>query len=259
MATLTTDAMVLHSFDYLETSRILRLATREGGVRSVLARGARRSSRRFSAALDLFAEGVAEIHTRPGRDLDTLAGFDVRRTHSQLGEDLGRFLGASAIAELTLRFAQSADAMIFDAVIDAVSAIAASSSDGARVATLAGAWRLVAELGFAPAVESCADCHESLAPDEPATFSHPAGGTICRRCARLAVAGRILPADARDALLRWTRGDFAIVDDAAAIRAHQRLLREFLREHLADERPMRALDAWMRDDLTPLFTAAGTR
>ena len=32
----------------------------------------------------LFAEGVAEIHTRPGRDLDTLGTFDVRRSRPRL-------------------------------------------------------------------------------------------------------------------------------------------------------------------------------
>ncbi|OYV64365.1 MAG: hypothetical protein B7Z72_13325, partial [Gemmatimonadetes bacterium 21-71-4] len=77
MPLLVSDAIVLHAFDYLESSRILRLATREGGVRSALARGARRSQRRFGSVLDLFAQGSAQLSTRPGRDLDTLAGFDV--------------------------------------------------------------------------------------------------------------------------------------------------------------------------------------
>ena len=43
MSLLVTDAIVLHSADYLESSRIFRLATREAGVQSVLARGARSS------------------------------------------------------------------------------------------------------------------------------------------------------------------------------------------------------------------------
>ena len=58
MSLLTTDAVVLHSFDYLETSRIFRFATRDAGVISVLARGARTSKRRFGTALDLFASGI---------------------------------------------------------------------------------------------------------------------------------------------------------------------------------------------------------
>jgi len=247
MALLSTDALVLHAFDYLESSRILRLATREAGVRSVLARGARRSSRRFGSALDLFAEGVAEIHTRAGRELDTLGAFEVRRSRPALGEDLGRFLGASAIAELVLRFArEGADPALFDALLAGIAGIAAAAPEEAREATLAAAWHLVSELGFAPSVESCAECHEPIADDETAMFSHPSGGALCRNCARLAVRGRVMPPAARQAIARWLRGDRAAVREDGALRAHQRLLREFLREHLADERPLRAFESWER-------------
>src|SRR5690348_8433881 len=107
MTLLVTDAIVLHSFDYLESSRILRLLTREAGIRSVLARGARRSQRRFGggAALDLYAEGSAELHVKPGRELDTLGGFDLARARPQIAAHLDRFNGAAAVAELALRFA----------------------------------------------------------------------------------------------------------------------------------------------------------
>src|SRR5919112_6737110 len=97
MPALRTDAVVLHVFDYLETSRILRLATRDAGVQSVLARGARRSQRRFGTALDLFAEGSAQIYTKPGRDLNTLAAFEVTRARPGLAAELERFAGASAV------------------------------------------------------------------------------------------------------------------------------------------------------------------
>jgi len=79
MTLVVTEAIVLHAFDYLESSRILRLVTRDAGVRSVLARGAKRSRKRFGAALDLYAEGTAELQMKTGRDLDTLSGFDVVR------------------------------------------------------------------------------------------------------------------------------------------------------------------------------------
>src|SRR5687768_3873253 len=103
----TTEAVVLHAFDYLESSRIIKLLTRDLGLRSVLARGARSSRKRFGAGLDLFAEGVVELEVKPGRDLDTLASFDVGRTRSAIGLDLARFTGASALAEMLLRFTQN--------------------------------------------------------------------------------------------------------------------------------------------------------
>ena len=78
MPLLATDAIVLHAFDYLESSRILRLVTREAGVRSALARGARRSRRRFGSALDLFAQGSARALRRSRAATSTRsARFDV--------------------------------------------------------------------------------------------------------------------------------------------------------------------------------------
>lgn len=246
MPLLATDAIVLHSFDYLESSRILRLATREAGVQSVLAKGARRSARRFGSALDLFCVGDAQLWMKPGRDLHTLSGFDVTRARPELAEDLGRFTGASALAELVLRFGGAeTHAGLYDALLDALDAIGAATAERAADVTLAGAWRLVSELGFGPSLDACSSCHAPLAPDEAVRFSHPAGGALCQECARLTPAGRALPPEARAALRSWSVGEAAPLDEASA-RAHQRLLREFLREHLADDRPLRAFEAWER-------------
>jgi DNA repair protein RecO (recombination protein O) len=245
MALLATDAIVLHAFDYLESSRILRLVTRDGGVRSALAKGARRSSRRFGSGIDLFAQGTAQLYAKPGRDLDTLSAFDVLQSRPRLGEDLGRFSGASAIAELTMRFGRdAADSGLFDAVSDALDALAAATADAALTATLASAWRIVAELGFAPAVDVCGECHAPLDDAATVMFSHRAGGALCARCGRLAPAGRVLPAEARAALRGFLGGEQGTPLDDASTRAHQRLLREFLAEHLTDGRPLRALELW---------------
>ena len=246
MPLLSTEAIVLHSFDYLETSRILRLATREAGVLSVLARGARRSQRRFGSAVDLFAQGTAQLYTKVGRDLHTLASFDVVRSRPELAADLGRFAGASAVAELMLRFGRDdAQPALFDALAAAVDAVGSAPPELAREAALAGAWRIVGELGFAPSVDMCSGCHDAIDSAAQAVFSHPAGGVLCPRCARTTAGNRLLPATAREALREWMAGGRAAgtLGDGD-LRAHQRLLREFLREHLTDGRPLRAFEAW---------------
>lgn len=246
MSLLATDAVVLHAFDYLESSRILRLATREGGVQSVLAKGARRSARRFGSALDLFCVGEAQLWIKPGRDLHTLAAFEITRSRPELAEDFGRFTGASALAELVLRFGSAeTHAGLYEALLAALDAVGEAAADRAADVTLAGAWRLVSELGFGPSLDACSSCHAPLAPDETVRFSHPAGGALCGSCARLAPSGRALPPEARAALRAWSAGGATPLDGASA-RAHQRLLREFLHEHLADGRPLRAFEAWER-------------
>jgi len=107
MTLISTDAIVLHVQDYLESSRIIRLATREHGAQSVLARGARRAKSRFGPSLDLFAGGVAHFTLKPGRELSTLTGFDLTRSRLALAENLDRFAGASVLAEMALRFSHA--------------------------------------------------------------------------------------------------------------------------------------------------------
>lgn len=245
MPLLVTDAVVLHAMDYLESSRILRLATREGGVRSALARGARRSARRFGSGLDLFAQGTVQLHTKPGRDLDTLAGMEIARSRPTLGTNLDRFTGAGAIAELTLRFAgEDTDPALYDSIVAGLDAIAAAPPERARDATLGAAWHLIATMGFAPNVNICSECHDEIDPATSVRFVNVAGGAVCARCARLAPTGRTLPPEARAALTDWLEGRAHAIDDDASAHAHQRLLREFLHEHLADNRPLKAFDVW---------------
>lgn len=248
MALLVTDALVLHAFDYLESSRILRLATREAGIQSVLAKGARRAQRRFGSAVDLFAEGQAQLYVKAGRDLHTLSSFEVTRAHAGIGLDLERFTAASALAELALRFMPGEQhPELYDRLVGALDDVTVAAPGAVRGAALAGAWRIVAELGFAPALDLCASCHATIAVDEPAMFSHPAGGVLCARCARQLPGSRTLPARARASIRGWIVGDPGVALDEGEGRAHQRLLREFLTEHLADGRPLKAFDVWERD------------
>jgi DNA repair protein RecO (recombination protein O) len=245
MPLLATDAIVLHAFDYLESSRIIRLLTRDAGVQSALARGARKSRGRYGTALDLFAEGSAQIYVKPNRELHNLSGFDISRTRGSLAEDVGRFTAASAVAELALRFGgEEANELLYDTVSDALDRIAVSPADRTIEDGLAACWRVVSVLGFTPELTACALCHTPLRDADDATFSHASGGIVCPSCSRLAPSGRRIPASARSAIRRWLESGDALPLTEAEARSHQRLLREFLGAHLADDRPLRAFAVW---------------
>lgn len=256
---LETDALVLHAFDYLESSRILRLLTREAGVQSVIAKGARRARGPARMTLDLFVEGSARLYVRPGRELQTLGGFDLVRTRSGLAEDLGRFLAASALAEVALRgIGDDAAPEAYAAVTWGLDRIAAAPSSATHTAGLTAGWRVVATLGLAPALERCASCDAPLG-DRDLAFSPGAGGLLCPSCGALR-GGRRLPAAAVAQLRSWMEPDDGETDasaagdapgpvaDAPMVRAHQRLLREYLVHHVGDQRPWRAFDAWEHAD-----------
>ena len=250
MTLVVTEAVVLHAFDYLESSRILRLITRDAGVQSVLARGARSSRKRFGTSLDVFAQGSAEYTTRPGRELNTLTAFDCGRARPELVSDISRFTGACVLAELVLRFSSDeAHPGLFDAFVNGLDQIGAAEAGDTVSRTLGAAWHIVGELGFTPALDVCANCHTPLADDARTPFSHVAGGALCERCARLVPGTRAIPPEARAALAQWISGSQAVLDSPAEGRAHQRLLREFLDHHLSEGKMLRAFQVWEREEL----------
>jgi DNA repair protein RecO (recombination protein O) len=239
-----TAAIVLHAFDYRETSRIVRLATRESGVVSAIAKGARRAKSRFGQGLDLFTSGSAQLVLHPSRDLHTLAGFDASQARPTLADSLRRFGAAAALAEICLRFGTEATAGVHDALQAGLDRIATRDDASVAAATLAAAWRIVGELGFAPALESCALCQRELRVDDDVRFSHRSGGAVCATCRSLVPGARTLPANARGTLIAWMSGAEVPLHDVATTRAHQRLLREFLEEHLSEGRAFQAFQAW---------------
>jgi DNA repair protein RecO (recombination protein O) len=244
MPLLQTDAVVLHVADYLESSRILRLATRDAGVLSVVARGARSSKKRFGSAVDLFAEGQAQLQRKQGRDLHALNSFDVTRARPALALDLGRFTAASTVAECVLRLVHDESApTVFLALVDSFDRLAAAPPQDTASVTLGALWQLLGEVGYRPTIDSCVECHEPIDPASEARFHPLAGGTCCVSCARRIPGGRLLPPEARETLRQWLDGGLPPLDEPA-IRAHQRLLREFLHQHLPDNRPLKAFQVW---------------
>jgi DNA repair protein RecO (recombination protein O) len=136
--------------------------------------------------------------------------------------------------------------VVYEALVAGLDAVASASAGTAADAALGAAWHLIARLGFSPAVDVCSACHRAVPAGESAPFSHPGGGVLCTSCADSAPGARRLPAAARAALRAWLAGDAAAAGDDGARRAHQRLLREFLGQHLNDGRELRAFVVWER-------------
>ena len=81
MALVITPAIVLSALRYSETSKIVRLATREHGVQSAIAKGALRPKSRFGGALQVLSEGQAQYLAKEHRELHVLTAFDLAHLH----------------------------------------------------------------------------------------------------------------------------------------------------------------------------------
>lgn len=238
MPLISTEAIVLQTHAYSETSKILRLLTRTHGVRAAIAKGALRPRSRFGGLLEPFSVGVATLYLKNGRDLQTLGGFELARSGQALGRDLLRFGGASLLAEVVLRTSsEEADPGLFDHVQRALNRLERADPALVEATALAEAWTLVGRLGFAPTLDACLGCEATLEPTADAYFDYAAGGVRCATCAG-GGGGRELPAHARLSLVRLAAGETVPLERTAA---HWALLSRFLAYHVLEGGHLRSL------------------
>jgi DNA repair protein RecO (recombination protein O) len=247
MPLLSTPAIVLSALRYSETSKIVRLATREYGVQSAIAKGALRPKSRFGAALQVLSQGQAHLIMKERRELNTLTAFDLKHLHVGLAGDLERYAVACALCEVMLRFAPpDPHPESFDLLLRALDELDAAPATNIEALGFRFLWQLVSVLGFAPSVEACVVDGTPLPPDGPLPFSTRGGGALCPACAAQEDATQLPERDRNDLV--------ALLDPAAALpvldarhgAAHRRLLARYIRYHLAEGAELPALEFWMQ-------------
>ncbi len=247
MPLVTTPAIVLSALRYSETSKIVRLATREHGVQSALAKGALRPKSRFGAALQLLSEGQAQYLVKEHRELHVLTAFDLSRLHTGLAADLERYAIASALAEVMIRFAPpDQHPESYDVLSESLTALEGVPAGAVEALGYRVLWRLVSALGFAPSVLACVRDGSVLPVEGSLPFNTSEGGALCGTCAAQ-IGATQLPPDARSDLLALLDPDAALpVLDARHGSAHRRLLARYVRYHLAEGALLPAMDFWSR-------------
>jgi DNA repair protein RecO (recombination protein O) len=95
-----TDAIVLRAMKYRDTSKILRLYTRDMGKVSVLAKGARDRKSKFGASLEPMSVVRSVFYWKASRELHLLSQCDLLLPLPHLSDDLHRMRGGMAIIEL---------------------------------------------------------------------------------------------------------------------------------------------------------------
>ena len=212
-----TDALLLGAVAYGEADRVVTLLTRAHGKVSAMARGARKSQKRFGGALGLFVLGEATLRERRGAELMLLESFHARRDHSRIGSDPVRLGHASYGTELVRELTppHRPDEALLELLLDFYAVVEghAPRADTLRAFEL----KLLAELGLGPSLERCVGCDDVSAAaldGAGATLDAGRGGLLCARCSASARGTvRALPPAARARLVLLDRGSLA---DAAA-------------------------------------------
>lgn len=243
MAVHFVEAIILTTLRYGETSKIVKLATRELGVQSAIAKGAFRPRSRFAAGLQLMSEGQAGLALSRHGDLHTLTVFDTQRVRDGLASRLDRFAAAGAVAELMLRGAPPAPLpAAYDLLRDTLGVLEVAPADAVEPLALRSLWRLVSVLGFGPSLLVCARDGEKLPSEGPVAFAMEDGGALCSACARAHAGTRLAREDFEDLLALVTADADLPAPAERHLAAHRRLAARWIRYQLGEGTATPALD-----------------
>lgn len=175
------DAIILHHTDYGEADRIVTFLTPGYGRLKGFARAARKSRKRFGAALELFAEVRLHWVGRSSGDLISLRDAELVNLRSGLRRDLETLTLASYGCELTeVLFDESGIGIevfqLLQAFLDHLDKFGYSVE-----ARLLMEIRMLSLAGYVPHLQHCAACFGPL-PDGPVSFSAAADGSLCPSC-----------------------------------------------------------------------------
>jgi DNA repair protein RecO (recombination protein O) len=248
VAVIQSDAIVLSAIRYGETSKIVRLATRDHGVISAIAKGASRPRSRFGAAVQVLSHGLAHwIPPRHG-ELNTLTAFDLANLPIGLGESLPRYAAAIALAEVVQRFVSTEpDELVFDGLTAGLARLEDAAVTVVEAEGLRALWQVLGHLGFAPATEACVLDGTVVAGAERFAFSASDGGALCPECAHSRAAHWLERSDYEDLIaLLDPDAPLPALDERHAT-AHRRLLARFVQHQVAEGADLPALEFWLRE------------
>lgn len=231
-AQVTTAALVVRLVDFGEADRIVGLLTRTHGLVSAVARGARKSRKRFGGVLQ--TGHALEVDFVPGAS--SLARLDAARLiapHLGIVGDLERLDEASRVIRVVRDSVADSvpDPELFDAVLAHLGALDRGGADSARLAGFR--LDLFDRLGVAPELERCVVCAKPAPAERPAYFDPGRGGLVCRGCGG---AHMILSTEARSLARKRRAGDSVEGADRAVANELNRALDAFEARHLAHRR-----------------------
>jgi DNA repair protein RecO (recombination protein O) len=179
---LVTPAIVLRTVDYGDADRVVTLFTRDAGKLAALARGAKKSVRRFGAGLGLFGVGEAVLVDKPNAELSGLERFDGARGFPALMSDVAKVAHGGYACELVRELIppRQPEPALFELLIDFFTLLEAgpARAETLRIFELS----LLDTLGLRPSLERCVACDRDELGAVGDVLDVRRGGVVCAAC-----------------------------------------------------------------------------
>jgi DNA repair protein RecO (recombination protein O) len=183
----TTEAVVLKSMKYRETSRIVTLYSQKFGKFSLVAKGARERSNRFGSALNAMSRVQAVVYKKENRDLQLLSQCDALDSFRHISEDMERLATGMSVVELVdaVTHAEEGNAPLYELLVHTLHTINTAPRNVVN-ALYAFEVRLLDIMGFRPNFLTCFHCgsaiDETTVGKTGAELKVSYGGILCSSC-----------------------------------------------------------------------------
>jgi len=191
-----TEAIVIKSMKYRDTSKIVTFYSRQFGKLKGIAKGARRSDNKFGSSLEPLGHVALVIYKKEQRDLHLISQCDSIQSFGKIHDSIEKISVGLSILELVDRLAheEEENLPLFSLLVEALSVLDRSARNYQSLA-----WsfqiRMASLLGYAPALDSCSICGKSMMDTEPTSnvgFQLINGAILCSDCSN-AFGGKNAP------------------------------------------------------------------
>lgn len=178
-----TEAIIIYSARWQESSKIVHLFSGEHGYLKVIAKGAFRAKSDFRGILETVNHAEVIISQKSTRSLQILTSASLLNSFLNIREDLQKTSIAFSILEIIKKLLSAHEPVgsFFNYTVDLLQAL---NSTGTRY-TKAYLWHfllmLSQTLGFGWEFENCLNCKKTLS-EYPVVLDYQNGGILCRNC-----------------------------------------------------------------------------
>ena len=179
MAIRRREAIILRTRDYSESDRLITFFTQSHGQLTGIAKGARRSKRRFVHTLEPFSHVLITYAEKSTSGLVRIDASELKTAFTSLRDDITRLGYASLSCEMVLEISpeRHANPPLFDLLCHYLTKLDCGGDP--ENSSMIFQIRMLSLSGYAPNLEDCVSCGQKLVAGESWFFSIPQGGLVC--------------------------------------------------------------------------------
>jgi DNA repair protein RecO (recombination protein O) len=224
------EAIILSTRPFGESDKIVKLFTLTSGKLTGIAKGAKKSQKRFMNTLEPFNHINMEYFEKPSAMMVRIENADLRESNSGLEVSLKRVCLASFFSEFTERLTKEKEKnqKLFYLLRNILVGLKHVEFRAADI--LYYELQMLSHLGYMPNFASCVYCGKNLGEHEKIHFSRERGGVLCHQCSR-SIPHRTYPQGLIPRLGSLDGRDRVVNDEVLEHRGRE-LLEEFISFHL---------------------------